>query len=65
MCALFFSAVQYRLFKERNGYNNNLQLALRAIGIKTIISFDDESNQAKDCKELFPILRDRVSKDHL
>ena len=40
-------------------------LALRAIGIKTIISFDDESNQAKDCKELFPILRDRVLRDHL
>lgn len=40
-------------------------MALRALGIRPITSFDDNSNQAQDCKSLFPVLRDRVLRDHL
>ncbi len=39
-------------------------LALAILGIPTITSFDDTTQQAKQCKNLYPILRDRVLRDH-
>ena len=39
-------------------------LALMKVGIPPITSFDDENNNAKLCKTFFPVLRDRVLRDH-
>jgi len=39
-------------------------LALMLVGIPPIISFDDENNNAKLCRTFFPVLRDRVLRDH-
>ncbi len=39
-------------------------LALMLVGIPAIISFRDENNNAKLCKTFFPVLRDRVLRDH-
>ena len=40
-------------------------MALSSLGIPTIVSFDDDSNQARQCKIFFPVLRDRVLRDHI
>lgn len=39
-------------------------LALMQLGIPAITSFQDENNNAKLCKTFFPVLRDRVLRDH-
>ena len=39
-------------------------LALMMVGIPAITSFQDENNNAKLCKTFFPVLRDRVLRDH-
>lgn len=39
-------------------------LALMMAGIPPITSFQDENNNAKQCKTFFPVLRDRVLRDH-
>lgn len=39
-------------------------LALMMVGIPAITSFDEENNNAKLCKSYFPVLRDRVLRDH-
>jgi hypothetical protein len=39
-------------------------LALMMVGIPAITSFDDSNNNARLCKEFFPVLRDRVLRDH-
>lgn len=39
-------------------------LALTAMGIPPIVSLDDANNNARSCKQLFPVLRDRVLRDH-
>ena len=39
-------------------------LSLMMIGMPTIISFDDENNNARMCKNFFPVVRDRVLRDH-
>lgn len=39
-------------------------LALMLVGIPPITSFEDENNNAKLCKAYFPVLRDRVLRDH-
>lgn len=39
-------------------------LALNLVGIPSITSFHDENNNAKLCKTFFPVLRDRVLRDH-
>lgn len=39
-------------------------LALNMLGIPTITSFDDQNNNAKLCKRFFPVIRDRVLRDH-
>ncbi|MBQ7395942.1 MAG: hypothetical protein IJW08_05350 [Lentisphaeria bacterium] len=39
-------------------------LALNMLGIPNILSFEDENNNAKLCKRFFPVLRDRVLRDH-
>lgn len=39
-------------------------MALMKVGIPPITSFDDENNNAKLCKTFFPVLRDRVLRDH-
>lgn len=39
-------------------------LALMLVGIPAITSFQDENNNAKLCKTFFPVLRDRVLRDH-
>ena len=39
-------------------------LSLMMIGMPTIISFDDENNNARMCKDFFPTIRDRVLRDH-
>ena len=38
--------------------------ALSMLGIPKITSYDDTSNQAKLCKQFFPVLRDRLLRDH-
>lgn len=40
-------------------------LALMMVGIPPITSFEDENNNAKQCKKFFPVLRDRVLRDHI
>lgn len=40
-------------------------LALMMIGIPPITSFREENNNAKLCKTFFPVLRDRVLRDHV
>lgn len=39
-------------------------LALMMVGIPAITSFQDENNNAKLCRTFFPVLRDRVLRDH-
>ena len=39
-------------------------LALMMVGIPAISSFEDINNNAKLCKSFFPVLRDRVLRDH-
>lgn len=39
-------------------------LALNMLGIPQITSFDDQNNNAKLCKRFFPVIRDRVLRDH-
>lgn len=39
-------------------------LALMMVGIPPITSFEDDNNNAKLCKNYFPVLRDRVLRDH-
>lgn len=39
-------------------------LALNMLGIPNITSFEEENNNAKLCKRFFPVLRDRVLRDH-
>ena len=39
-------------------------LALMMLGIPPITSFNDENNNAKLCRNFFPVLRDRVLRDH-
>ena len=39
-------------------------LALMMVGIPAITSFDENNNNAKLCKEYYPVLRDRVLRDH-
>ena len=39
-------------------------MALMAAGIPAITSFDEENNNAKLCKSFYPLLRDRVLRDH-
>ena len=39
-------------------------MALNMLGMPAITSFDEENNSAKLCKQFFPILRDRVLRDH-
>ena len=39
-------------------------LALMLVGIPGITSFQEENNNAKLCKTFFPVLRDRVLRDH-
>lgn len=39
-------------------------LALMMVGIPPITSFDETNNNAKLCREFFPVLRDRVLRDH-
>ncbi len=39
-------------------------LALMMVGIPAITSFQEENNNAKLCKTFFPVLRDRVLRDH-
>lgn len=39
-------------------------LALMQVGIPPITSFNDANNNAKLCKDFFPVLRDRVLRDH-
>lgn len=40
-------------------------MALMAAGIPAITSFEDNNNNAKLCKNFYPVLRDRVLRDHL
>ena len=40
-------------------------MALMAAGIPAITSLEDNNNNAKLCKTFYPILRDRVLRDHL
>jgi len=39
-------------------------LALGMLGMPTIISFNETNNSAQLCKKFFPVLRDRVLRDH-
>lgn len=39
-------------------------MALMMLGMNRITNFDEENNNAKLCKQFFPILRDRVLRDH-
>jgi len=39
-------------------------LSLMMIGMPTITSFEDANNNARMCKEFFPVVRDRVLRDH-
>lgn len=39
-------------------------MALMMLGINQITNFDEENNNAKLCKEFYPVLRDRVLRDH-
>ena len=39
-------------------------LALMLVGIPAITSFNDANNNAKLCKTFYPVLRDRVLRDH-
>lgn len=39
-------------------------LALMMVGIPPITSFEENNNNARLCKEFFPVLRDRVLRDH-
>lgn len=39
-------------------------MALMAAGIPSITSFDEENNNAKLCRSFYPVLRDRVLRDH-
>ena len=39
-------------------------LSLMMLGIPSITSFDDENVNAKMCKKFFPVVRDRVLRDH-
>lgn len=41
-----------------------VNLALAALGIPTIVSFEDGSNQARQCAKLYPVLVERVLRDH-
>ena len=40
-------------------------MALLQLGIGPITSFEDQNDEAKLCKRLYPVLRDRVLRDHL
>ena len=39
-------------------------LALNMLGIPAIMNFDEQNNNSKLCKRFFPVLRDRVLRDH-
>lgn len=39
-------------------------LSLMLVGIPAITSFDENNNNAKLCKTYYPVLRDRVLRDH-
>lgn len=39
-------------------------MALMAAGIPPIVSFEETNNNAKLCKSFYPVLRDRVLRDH-
>lgn len=39
--------------------------SLAILGMPPVVSLEDESNSARQCRTLFPILRDRVLRDHL
>lgn len=39
-------------------------MALNMLGMPSITSFEETNNSAKLCKQYFPILRDRVLRDH-
>lgn len=39
-------------------------MALMAAGIPAVTSFEDNNNNAKLCKSFYPVLRDRVLRDH-
>ena len=39
-------------------------LSLMMIGMPIIVSFDDENTNARMCKNFFPVIRDRVLRDH-
>jgi len=39
-------------------------LSLMMIGMPTIVSFEDNNNNARMCKNFFPVVRDRVLRDH-
>lgn len=39
-------------------------LSLMMIGMPIITSFDDENTNARMCKNFFPVIRDRVLRDH-
>lgn len=39
-------------------------LALMMVGIPAITSMDDDNNNAKLCQKFYPVLRDRVLRDH-
>ena len=39
-------------------------LALGMLGMPTITGFDEQNNSAQLCKKFFPVLRDRVLRDH-
>ena len=39
-------------------------LSLMMIGMPSINSFDDENQNARMCKKFFPVVRDRVLRDH-
>ena len=39
-------------------------LSLMMIGMPTIVSFENNNNNARMCKNFFPTVRDRVLRDH-
>jgi hypothetical protein len=39
-------------------------LALNMVGIPPIVSFSDNNNNAKLCERFYPVLRDKVLRDH-
>lgn len=43
---------------------NICNLALNMVGIPPITSFSDKNNNAKLCEQFYPVLRDKVLRDH-